>query len=137
MPAKAHILKVDSEFWPHLLSGEKPFEVRRDDRSYKVGDYLILRQTKFSGSDMAHGMPLEYVDDPIVFQVTYALYIEAKFGVTLGPVAVMGIKPVDHRFTWNEEPILAFEKSFESPDGSQWQYAINLETGASHNIELS
>jgi hypothetical protein len=137
MKPRAHILKVDPEFWIFLKNGEKPFEVRKDDRSYQVGDYLVLRQTEHPGSEMAKGAPLEYVDDPIVFRVTYALYIEAKFGPTIGPVAVMGIKPVESYFHWSEEPILAFEpKESKNPDDS-WTYAVNLETGATHNIELS
>jgi hypothetical protein len=132
--ARAHILKVDPEFWAFLKNGEKSFEVRKDDRSYQVGDYLILRQTLYSGAEMANGAPLEYVDDPIVFRVTYALYIEAKFGSTVGPVAVMSIKPVDHYFTCNEESILAFGSGVCE---GKWDHAINIETGATHNIELS
>lgn len=39
-----HELKVNPQFWPSLRSGAKPFEVRRDDRKFRVGDTLDLRE---------------------------------------------------------------------------------------------
>ena len=39
-----HDLKVDAEFFPALLSGEKTFELRCDDRGYRAGDYLVLHE---------------------------------------------------------------------------------------------
>ncbi|HEY0111212.1 MAG TPA: DUF3850 domain-containing protein, partial [Fibrella sp.] len=35
-----HILKVHPQFWPSLIDGSRTFDVRRDDRKYKVGDCL-------------------------------------------------------------------------------------------------
>lgn len=40
-----HELKVWPEYWDVLVSGEKSFEVRRDDRGFQKGDVLILRRT--------------------------------------------------------------------------------------------
>ncbi len=39
-----HELKVWPEFWEPLASGAKTFEVREDDRGFKVGDTLHLRE---------------------------------------------------------------------------------------------
>ena len=39
---KEHEIKVWSEYWDALDSGEKNFEVRRDDRGYQKGDILVL-----------------------------------------------------------------------------------------------
>jgi hypothetical protein len=39
-----HELKCWPEFFRPLLSGEKTFEVRRDDRGFRVGDILWLRE---------------------------------------------------------------------------------------------
>lgn len=38
-----HHLKVWTEFFDAIESGAKPFEVRRNDRDYRVGDMLHLR----------------------------------------------------------------------------------------------
>jgi hypothetical protein len=39
-----HDLKVWSGFYDSLLTGEKTFEVRRNDRNFQVGDVLRLRE---------------------------------------------------------------------------------------------
>ena len=39
-----HILKTWSNAWRAVESGVKSFEYRRDDRGFKVGDVLVLRQ---------------------------------------------------------------------------------------------
>ena len=38
----------------------KRFEIRFDDRGFKVGDDLQLEETKYSGEEMKAGAPLEY-----------------------------------------------------------------------------
>jgi hypothetical protein len=39
-----HQLKIYPQFWRELVAGNKPFEVRRDDRRFKVGDTVSLRE---------------------------------------------------------------------------------------------
>lgn len=39
-----HELKVWPEYFEKIQNGEKPFEVRKDDREFKVGDDLFLRE---------------------------------------------------------------------------------------------
>ncbi len=39
-----HDLKIWPEFFDDLLVGFKPFELRKDDRPYAVGDTLRLRE---------------------------------------------------------------------------------------------
>lgn len=39
-----HALKTLPPWWDHVASGLKSFEVRLDDRGYKVGDILELRE---------------------------------------------------------------------------------------------
>jgi uncharacterized protein DUF3850 len=39
-----HDLKVCPEFFEKLLSGEKTFEIRKDDRGFRAGDTLLLRE---------------------------------------------------------------------------------------------
>lgn len=39
-----HELKTVAPYFKQVLSGVKTFEVRRNDRNFKVGDYLWLRE---------------------------------------------------------------------------------------------
>jgi len=43
-PNKTHELKVWSEFYDKIASKLKQFEIRKNDRDFKVGDTLILRE---------------------------------------------------------------------------------------------
>lgn len=39
-----HILKCIDPYYSDVVSGKKTFEIRKNDRDYKVGDILILKQ---------------------------------------------------------------------------------------------
>lgn len=41
---REHDLKVWPEFYAQLASGEKTFELRKDDRGFRAGDVLLLRE---------------------------------------------------------------------------------------------
>jgi len=41
---RTHKLKTWPEMFDAILDGSKPFEVRRDDRSFTVGDKLVLEE---------------------------------------------------------------------------------------------
>jgi hypothetical protein len=54
---REHELKVWPEFWDALASGEKTFELRKDDRGFRAGDVLYLREWNprsetYSGREM-------------------------------------------------------------------------------------
>ena len=42
--AKAHELKILPEFFQAVYEDRKRFELRKDDRSFEVGDIIILRE---------------------------------------------------------------------------------------------
>lgn len=44
MSARTHELKCWPEFFEPVLSGEKTFELRLDDRAFRAGDVLWLRE---------------------------------------------------------------------------------------------
>lgn len=56
-------LKIRPEYFHDVVSGKKPFEVRFNDRNYKVGDYLALNECSDSG----------YTGRSCLVRVTYVL----------------------------------------------------------------
>lgn len=45
-----HELKISPRFFPAVNNGEKPFEVRKNDRGFRQGDVLYLREhSSFEG----------------------------------------------------------------------------------------
>jgi len=88
-----HELKTDLTVFDDVEAGRKPFEIRKDDRGYEVGDLLKLRKTKHTGAEMAAGASLEYVGTPLYVYVTYILR-GPVYGLADG-WAIMAIIPRD------------------------------------------
>ena len=78
---KLHVLKCWPEFFRATLAGDKPFEVRENDRNYQVSDWLLLREWE-PGAE-------EYADRAILAKVTYVLD-DPRF--VLPGYVVMGIR---------------------------------------------
>ena len=82
-----HDLKVWPDYFSAVDCGEKPFEVRKNDRGYQVGDTLRLRE-------YAPG-PDEYTGREIERTVTYLIsgddVMGYAFGVRSGFV-IMGLR---------------------------------------------
>ena len=57
-------LKCLPKFFRPLRDGEKTFEVRYDDRDYRKGDLLVIREWKRNRYTQAL---------PLIFRVTYVL----------------------------------------------------------------
>lgn len=77
---KTHELKCWPPFWRDVVDGTKRFEIRKDDRSYDVGDVLVLN---------------EFVRDPIGGRYTGAsvrvrvvYLLSGGFGLESGYVAL-------------------------------------------------
>jgi hypothetical protein len=51
--SKTHELKTDPDVFDLTARGQKPYEIRFNDRDYQVGDKLRLRETMYSGEQMA------------------------------------------------------------------------------------
>lgn len=86
-----HELKLKTRFFDAVASGAKPFEVRRDDRGFTVGDVLVLREydPPYLGP---HGytMPEEYSGRTIHRTITFILRHEDYAGIAPGFV-VLGL----------------------------------------------
>ncbi|MDT9683339.1 DUF3850 domain-containing protein [Streptomyces sp. TRM76323] len=83
---KIHELKLDSKFWNDVRSGIKTFEIRKNDRKFKVGDVIAL--TMYSGTFSSYASPTvnghDYVSQseaPTMFyDITYITDYEQKEG---------------------------------------------------------
>ena len=95
-----HELKVWSEFFGALLSGEKTFELRRDDRGFHAGDVLWLREwnertKEYTGRDLRRkvtyllggwGLEKDYVCMALESPLALQLDIERQGAVEQGRV---------------------------------------------------
>jgi ASC-1-like (ASCH) protein len=85
-----HELKTDPAEFDAIADGLKTFEIRYNDRNYKVGDQLILNKTRYSHEEMKQGKPLEYLDS-YGATVSHILYGPC-FGLADGWV-IMSLQP--------------------------------------------
>ncbi|NBA21254.1 DUF3850 domain-containing protein [Enterococcus hirae] len=75
-----HELKILPEYFEAVTSGRKRFEIRKNDRDYKVGDRLYLRE--WNGENFTGGS--------YKAEVTYITDYEQKDGYV-----VLGIRGVE------------------------------------------
>lgn len=88
-----HELKCWSPSFYDVCTGRKTFEIRKNDRDYKVGDILLLREWTGTG----------YTNDAWRGRITYLLEDAQQFGLREGFV-VLGIRKMpDNRPTPVEE----------------------------------
>ncbi|WP_432263508.1 DUF3850 domain-containing protein [Cupriavidus sp. TMH.W2] len=80
-----HELKTDTPAFEAILDGQKTFELRKDDRGYRVGDQLRLRETKHSGEAMEAGAPLEYSGREVIKAVSH---VQRGYGLLPGWVCL-------------------------------------------------
>ena len=77
-----HKLKTDQDVFKESWEEVKNFEIRIDDRFYKVGDYLLLLETVYTGEEMKNGKPLEYTGRFVEVDVQYKL--SSSYGIKEG-----------------------------------------------------
>lgn len=84
-----HELKTWPEYFNPILTGSKTFEVRKDDRCYKVGDTLHLKEYNLGGAGMSeHDLTGFYTGRELKVTITFILHGPA-FGIHEGH-CVMG-----------------------------------------------
>lgn len=83
-----HKLKTWPAFFRRVASGEKTFEIRKDDRGFQKGDVLLLQE--WDPKHLEIGGPANpYTGEALRCEVTYVTGWEQKPGFV-----VMAIKPV-------------------------------------------
>ena len=60
MPIKTHTLKGDHDVFQETWDDIKSFEIRFDDRNFKVGEEIVIKETVSTGFQMKNGAPLIY-----------------------------------------------------------------------------
>ena len=65
-----HTLKTDAYWFSLIWENLKTFELRFNDRSFKKGDYLSLKETRFSCEEMKNGKPLEFTKREVHAEIT-------------------------------------------------------------------
>lgn len=78
--AAGHSLKILPEYFNVVVSGDKTFEIRKNDRDFQVGDKLILKEYEND----------KYTGRIIKKEITYIL--DDNSGYVLEGYVVMGIK---------------------------------------------
>lgn len=61
-----HELKTYPKYFQETIEGNKPFEIRKNDRNFQVGDVLILKEwdnIKYSGREI--GAVVRYVPETL------------------------------------------------------------------------
>ena len=64
MKARIHELKIKHNFYRDILHGTKSFEVRKNDRGFKLGDFLALNEINDEG---------QYTGCSVLVKVVYIL----------------------------------------------------------------
>ena len=93
-----HELKTDRFVFDRTWNEKKNYEIRFNDRNFKVGDALLLRETRYSGAEMSKGIvPLEYTGREILVYCRSILHGEI-YGLKRGWV-IMSTVVREYRFT--------------------------------------
>lgn len=90
-----HILKLNHKYYDAVANGIKTFEIRENDRDYKVGDTLVLIKANDDGELLTyadHNLGMDLYHE-IKVAVTYILTHDEFDGISEGYVA-LGIRRV-------------------------------------------
>lgn len=90
---KVHELKVLDTFYPSLLDMSKPFEMRKNDRGYEVGDTCIFKEMIWDCGTLGEDRQFDYTGHKCVRHVSYVLTHEMWNAVPEGFV-ILGLKEV-------------------------------------------
>lgn len=87
-----HVLKTWPNYFDAVKRGEKPFEVRKDDRGFQKGDVLVLQRTD---PDRIHMVDTDFrgeVKHVLRRRISYVL-TGGQFGIEPGYV-VLGLADI-------------------------------------------
>lgn len=93
-------LKTDKNEFQQTWDLKKLFEIRKNDRNFRLGQLILLRETEHTGEQMKDGKPLVYTGRVIKVRIcnimegpTYAL----PKGWVIFSIHVLGINKAYHK----------------------------------------
>lgn len=99
---REHELKTWPQYFERIISGEKTFEVRKDDRGYQAGDVLVLREFDPTPRCPAYkscydqGCDHQYTGRTLRFTVGF-IYRHAPGWLDCGEYVVMSLVSIEAR----------------------------------------
>ena len=84
---KLHVLKIKDEYLSEIYCGRKTFELRKDDRDYKVGDLIHFVDTNGDEVDTKE------FNKGNLYEITYILRNVPEYGLQDG-YAILSIDQV-------------------------------------------
>lgn len=93
---KVHELKILPKYFNSVVSREKTFELRKDDRGFEVGDILILKEFNPNKKyETIEGDESHFSGRKILKEINYILKDETESMGLSKDYAILGIKPID------------------------------------------
>lgn len=84
--SQVHDLKCWPPFWDQINTGRKTFEVRQDDRGYRINDLLILRE--WTPPDWLEPDTPGELTGRVCHRVVTSVLVGGQFGLAEGYVAL-------------------------------------------------
>lgn len=73
-PCKTHELKILPRWFEDVQAGRKNFEIRRNDRDFEEGDYLLLKEWNWSRG--------EYTGREVTRKIQYIYQGDGTYGLS-------------------------------------------------------
>ena len=133
---KIHELKSWPQFFTRVISGEKTFELRVNDRDFKLGDFLFLREydpqtEQYSGrfqyarityilGETDHA--LQHILHPDYVILALSLYWSTPLDILPGKKWVSQLRPEKHLPTYPTDQIVACTCGWRGDpyEGNDW-----------------
>ena len=71
-----HKLKLNDRYFDAVANGIKTFEIRKDDRGFRVGDTLVLKKVNDEGKYVT------YADDNLGINLVYEIKVAVTYILT-------------------------------------------------------
>lgn len=59
--SKTHDVKIEKQYYDRIISGQKRFEIRYNDRDYQVGDWVYLECLDECGSETGKKLAVKII----------------------------------------------------------------------------